>query len=226
MPPAAIKCPSLVVPAGGRLVCSFAASYAGRQPTPGTVSALVNLAGVLIPITLSAAPVAYDFSLADSIETGVFATASNYFEMGAGILQPYGVYGEQPPPGLRLEDSREFSFVAVFGAVPSSKCGQQYKVGVAALSVLGRVTAAAAAAAAAAARSSRDGHGRASAGSGLCAVSVLASFAVSCSAFGPSPCNFWGHVDTWFTAAVCCCHRRSTLLSCSPAALMPAYSRP
>lgn len=128
MPDEAIQCPSLVVPAGGSLKCNFAASYAGRQPMPGTVTASVKLAGVLIPITLDAAAVPYDFSKGDVVETGAFGTASNYFEMGEGILQPYGVYGEQPPPGLRLEDSRVFSFVAVFGNVPSSKCGRQYKV--------------------------------------------------------------------------------------------------
>jgi hypothetical protein len=128
MPEEAIQCPSLVVPAGGSLTCNFAASYAGRQPMPGTVAASVRLAGVLIPITLDAAPVLYDFSRGDVVETGAFGTASNYFEMGEGIIQPYGVYGEQPPPGLRLEDSRVFSFVAVFGNVPSSKCGRSYKV--------------------------------------------------------------------------------------------------
>lgn len=128
MPDEAIQCPSLVVPAGGTLSCSFAASYAGQQPFPGSVTASVSLAGVLIPITLDAAAASYDFGTADTVETGAFATTSNYFEMGTGIIQPYGVYGEQPPPGLRLEDSREFSFVAVFGGIGSSRCGRKYKV--------------------------------------------------------------------------------------------------
>jgi hypothetical protein len=113
----------------GKLTCTFAASYAGRQPLPGTVSAAVDLAGVLIPITLDSAPVPYDFSGADIVETGAFGTASNFFELGTGIIQPYGVYGEQPPPDMKLEDSREFNFIAVFGNIPSSRCSdQQYKV--------------------------------------------------------------------------------------------------
>jgi hypothetical protein len=129
MPDSAIQCPSLVVPATGKLTCSFAASYAGQQPNPGTMAAAVDLAGVLIPITIDSAPVNYDFSGAEVVETGAFGTASNYFEMGEGVLQPYGVYGEQPPPGLKLEDSREFAFIAVFGNIPRSKCGQtQYTV--------------------------------------------------------------------------------------------------
>lgn len=128
LPEEAIQCPSLVVPARGQLVCTFAASYAGRQPQPGVISASVALAGVLIPITLDAPPVSYDFSGAETIETGAFGTASNFFELGGGILQPYGVYGEQPPPDMRLEDSREFDFIAVFGNVASSKCGRKYRV--------------------------------------------------------------------------------------------------
>lgn len=128
LPEEAIQCPSLVVPAQGQLVCTFAASYAGRQPQPGVIGASVALAGVLIPIILDAPPVSYDFTGAETIETGAFGTASNFFELGGGIIQPYGVYGEQPPPDMRLEDSREFNFIAVFGNVPSSKCGRKYKV--------------------------------------------------------------------------------------------------
>jgi hypothetical protein len=131
MPEAALQCPSLVVPAVGSLNCSFAAGYASRQPLPGTVSAVVSLAGTLLPMQLEAAPVAYDFAGAEEVQVGVFATASNYFEMGPGIIQPYGVYGEQPPPGLRLEDSRVFRFIAVFGGLTASSCGQQaWKVSV------------------------------------------------------------------------------------------------
>lgn len=130
MPDEGIQCPSLVVPATGKLTCNFAASYAGRQPLPGTVRATVNLAGVLIPITINSDPLPYSFANADVIETGAFGTASNFFELGNGIIQPYGVYGEQPPPDMRLEDSREFSFIAVFGNVPRSRCGRRYRVSV------------------------------------------------------------------------------------------------
>lgn len=130
VPESGIQCPTLVVPATGKLTCTFAASYAGRQPVPGTFAAAVDLAGVLIPITLDSAPVPYDFSTAEVVETGAFGTASNFFELGTGIIQPYGVYGEQPPPDMKLEDSRDFAFIAVFGNVPSSKCGgsPKYKV--------------------------------------------------------------------------------------------------
>lgn len=44
------------------------------------------------------------------------------------VLQPYGVSGTQPPPGLVLEDARDFQYTAYFGDVPASKCGQQWQV--------------------------------------------------------------------------------------------------
>lgn len=40
-------------------------------------------------------------------------------------LQPYGVSGTQPPPGLVLEEGRDFTFTAYFGNVPATQCGQQ-----------------------------------------------------------------------------------------------------
>lgn len=138
VPEEAIQCPSLVVPAGGQVTCTFAAGYIGRQPLPGSMSASISLAGTLIPIQLEAVPVTYDFTNAETLNTGAFATASSYFEMGSGIIQPYGVFGEQPPPGLRLEDSRVFRFIAVFGGVTaSSVCGRTWKVGTQAARPLG-----------------------------------------------------------------------------------------
>jgi hypothetical protein len=43
-------------------------------------------------------------------------------------LQPYGVSGTQPPPGLVLEEGRDFTYTAYFGNVPASQCGQQWQV--------------------------------------------------------------------------------------------------
>jgi hypothetical protein len=43
-------------------------------------------------------------------------------------LQPYGVSGTQPPPGLVLEEGRDFQYIAYFGNVPATKCGQQWQV--------------------------------------------------------------------------------------------------
>lgn len=123
MPEDALSCPTLVVPAGSAINCSFAAGYAGPQPLPGSVTAAVSLAGTLLPITITSPAEQYDFTGAVMVRTGAFATASNYFEMGPGIMQPYGVYGEQPPPGLRLEDNRVFKFIAVFGSLTSASCG-------------------------------------------------------------------------------------------------------
>lgn len=129
MPDEAIQCPSLVVPAGGRVNCSFAAGYAGRQPLPGIVAASVALAGTVLPMSLQAAAAPFDFTRADMVQVGALATTSNYFEQGRGVVQPYGVAGEQPPPGLRLEDSRTFTFTAVFGGLTPSSCStQQWKV--------------------------------------------------------------------------------------------------
>lgn len=107
-------------------MCSFSAEYTGDQPLPGSVTASVSVAGGSASAQAAATP--YDFATAVQTQVGAVATVSNYFESGDGILQPYGVQGQQPPPGLQLEDSRTFEYTALFGNVDASKCGQTWKV--------------------------------------------------------------------------------------------------
>jgi hypothetical protein len=127
VPSSGVSCPALAVPAGkAKLVCTFAVSYMEKLPLPGSVMASVTVAGT--SRSVKSQPVKYDFGAATLAEVGATATVSNYFEQGNGILQPYGISGLQPPPGLTIEDSREFTYLALFGQVETSKCNQQWKV--------------------------------------------------------------------------------------------------
>eukprot|EP00775_Hariotina_reticulata_P004944 gene4944-5185_t len=126
VPSSDISCPALAVPAGkANLVCTFEAQYTGSLPLPGSVVASVTIAGTSRSVTSQ--PVQYDFSAATLAEIGGIATVSNYFEQGTGIMQPYGVSGLQPPPGMTIEDTRVFTYLALFGQVDPSKCNQQWK---------------------------------------------------------------------------------------------------
>jgi hypothetical protein len=79
-------------------------------------------------VVLQAQDVAFGFADAAMREVGDTASVTNFFEQGPGLLQPAGVSGEQPPPGLLLEDSRLFSYVALFGQLDPSLCGRQWQV--------------------------------------------------------------------------------------------------
>lgn len=124
-----IDCPSLAVPAGGSMHCSFTVSYVGQQPLPGNISAKVTAAGTLVPYTARAPQVRYQFSGAKVLNVGSIAKVSNFFEQGPGIMQPFGVTGGlQPPPDMNLEDSRQFNYLAMFGNTDSAKCGNRWQV--------------------------------------------------------------------------------------------------
>jgi hypothetical protein len=79
-------------------------------------------------VVLQAQDVAFGFADAAVREVGDTAIVADFFEQGPGLLQPAGVSGEQPPPGLQLEDSRLFSYVALFGQLDPSLCGRQWQV--------------------------------------------------------------------------------------------------
>lgn len=123
LPSRSISCPSLTVPANGQVSCTFTASYTGEQPLPGFVSATVTLATTNNVITTPTLP--YDFTGAQLTEAGGLATISSYFEQGQNLLQPYGVSGSQPPPGLSISDDTTYTFTAYYGNVAASNCGQQ-----------------------------------------------------------------------------------------------------
>lgn len=127
LPASSITCPSLAVTPRGQLACSFSAEYTGAQPQPGSISATVSIPGTKLPVVLQAQDVAFGFADAAMLEVGDTAAVSNFFEQGPGLLQPAGVSGEQPPPGLLLEDSRLFSYVALFGQLDPSLCGRQWQ---------------------------------------------------------------------------------------------------
>jgi hypothetical protein len=128
LPVSSIVCPSLAVTPRGQLACSFSAEYTGKQPQPGSISAAVSIPGTKLPVVLQAQDVAFGFADAAMREVGDTASVTNFFEQGPGLLQPAGVSGEQPPPGLLLEDSRLFSYVALFGQLDPSLCGRQWQV--------------------------------------------------------------------------------------------------
>ncbi|WIA35992.1 hypothetical protein OEZ86_007355 [Tetradesmus obliquus] len=127
LPASSITCPSLAVTPRGQLACSFSAEYTGAQPQPGSIGATVSIPGTKLPVVLQAQDVAFGFADAAMLEVGDTADVSNFFEQGPGLLQPAGVSGEQPPPGLLLEDSRLFSYVALFGQLDPSLCGRQWQ---------------------------------------------------------------------------------------------------
>ncbi|KAF6260170.1 hypothetical protein COO60DRAFT_1508952 [Scenedesmus sp. NREL 46B-D3] len=120
-----VNCPSLTLPANGQLSCAFSAAYTGNQPMPGTVTASISTTDG--SSTAIAANVPYNFAGADSVGVGQTAAITNWFEQGANVIQPYGVSGTQPPPGLVLEEGRDFEYIAFFGNVPASQCGQQWQ---------------------------------------------------------------------------------------------------
>jgi hypothetical protein len=128
LPASSVVCPSLAVTPRGQLACSFNAEYTGDTPQPGSISAAVSIPGTKLPVILQAQDVAFDFGGAAIREIGDTASVTNFFEQGPGLLQPLGVSGEQPPPGLQLEDSRLFSYVALFGNMDPSLCGRQWQV--------------------------------------------------------------------------------------------------
>lgn len=129
LPASSVVCPSLAVTPRGQLACSFSAEYTGEQPRPGSISAAVSIPGTKLPVVLQAQDVAFGFADAAVREVGDTASVTNFFEQGPGLLQPAGVSGKQPPPGLQLEDSRLFSYVALFGQLDPSLCGRQWQVG-------------------------------------------------------------------------------------------------
>lgn len=126
LPSSSVNCPSLTVPAGGKISCTFSASYTGDQPLPGSVTARVTIAGTRNNLTAPAVP--FDFIGAPLSEPGGVALTSSYFEQGDGLLQPFGVAGNQPPPGMSLVDSATYSFTGYFGNIPAERCGQQWQV--------------------------------------------------------------------------------------------------
>jgi hypothetical protein len=128
LPASSVVCPSLAVTPRGQLACSFSAEYTGEQPRPGSISAAVSIPGTKLPVVLQAQDVVFGFADAAVREVGDTASVTNFFEQGPGLLQPAGVSGEQPPPGLQLEDSRLFSYVALFGQLDASLCGRQWQV--------------------------------------------------------------------------------------------------
>ncbi|WIA15813.1 hypothetical protein OEZ85_012568 [Tetradesmus obliquus] len=128
LPASSITCPSLAVTPRGQLACSFSAEYTGAAPQPGSISAAVSIPGTKLPVVLQAQDVAFGFADAAMLEVGDTAAVANFLEQGPGLLQPAGVSGEQPPPGLLLEDSRLFSYVALFGQLDPSLCGRQWQV--------------------------------------------------------------------------------------------------
>lgn len=119
----AVTCPSLTLPANGVLSCNISAAYTGAQPMPGTLTASISTADGSSTATAAAVP--YNFAGADSVDVGQTASVTNWFEQGSNVIQPYGVSGTQPPPGLVLEEGRDFTFTAYFGNVPATQCGQQ-----------------------------------------------------------------------------------------------------
>lgn len=125
LPAGAVNCPALTVPTTGELTCTFSGSVTmAQEPVPGSVSATATVPGVSLPFVMRSGSARYDFSVAERADVGSTAVVGNYFESGAGLLQPYGVSGEQPPPGLTLEDSRTFTFTALYGEIPVSACQQ------------------------------------------------------------------------------------------------------
>lgn len=127
LPPSSVICPSLTVPANGEITCTFTANYTGDQPLPGSVSATVANAGTSRIVRAPSVP--YNFAGAAVAEVGGIATISSYFEAGSGLVQPYGVSGSQPPPGLTISDDTVYNFTAFYGNIPASSCGQQLQVG-------------------------------------------------------------------------------------------------
>lgn len=136
----AVRCPTFNVPAGGHLHCNFTATYKGSHPTAGSVGAVVPLAAgsgeqpagaAAASQQLKIPPAPFDFTESEVVTVGEFATILNHFLTGADgglLVQPYTVEGQQPSSGMRLGDTREFTFTGYYGALARSQCGKDLKV--------------------------------------------------------------------------------------------------
>ncbi|KAF8060090.1 hypothetical protein HT031_005029 [Scenedesmus sp. PABB004] len=150
VPASAVRCASLLADDAGA-TCTFAAPLFSVGPPPsGAARVTLALPGTGAHVTAPAR--GYDFAAAlppppnarfaaDGGAGGgaLFAwlggpsptntaLVNNFFEPGEGRLLPTAVSGTQPPPSTLLDDTRTFTYTALFAEVPRDKCGRKWEV--------------------------------------------------------------------------------------------------